>query len=248
MADLTNENIIMHLANRKGVAPATRNKELAELLAMWRFAVQIGVHTGWPDIQEEPEPKRIPQAWTKTDIVKLMKACKKQNGNIGSVPAWLWWYSLVRLTLDTGERISAVISCRWEWLEDGGIIIPAEVRKGSKSDKWYKLSQECVDLLGTVRVYSQSKLIFHWPYHKGYLWSRYKKIIQEAGLPDGRKSGFHRNRKTVASVAYAAGLDPQDLLDHTDRRTTQRYLDPRFSRSIQASDVIAEWIGDHKDD
>ncbi len=39
-----------------------------------------------------------------------------------------------------------------------------------------------------------------------------QKIVQEAGLPDGRKSGFHRNRKTVASVAYAAGLDPQDCL------------------------------------
>ncbi len=70
-----------------------------------------------------------------------MKACKKKTATSKRASVVVVVFT-VRLTLDTGERISAVISCRWEWLEDGGIIIPAEVRKGSKSDKWYKLSQK----------------------------------------------------------------------------------------------------------
>src|SRR5690606_35827652 len=93
-----------------------------------------------------------------------------------------------------------------------------------------------------LRKYRQSDFIFHWPYCSTYLWNRYSKIVERAGLPTGRKCGLHRLRKTAASVAWQAGLDPQELLDHKDRRTTQRYLDPRFTRDQQPSVILALWL------
>lgn len=242
LADLTNENILLHLQRRCEASAATRNKELAELSAMWRLAIQKNLHTGWPDIQAESEPKRTPQAWTQSDMESLLCAAKRCKGTIGNCPEWLFWTALIRFCLDTGERIGAVMSCKWEWLERDSIVIPAEVRKGGKSDKWFKLSSETIDLVEEIRGYRSNNLIFQWPYAETYLWARYRKLLESAKLPTGRKCGLHRLRKTSASVAYQAGLDPQELLDHSDRRTTQRYLDPRFTRETQPAQILADWL------
>jgi integrase len=241
-SDLTNENIELHLHRRQNVSAATRNKELAELSAMWRLAVQEELHSGWPKVTAEPEPKRIPQAWLQPDMERLLAACMAARGSIGEVPAWLYWSTLVRLCIDTGERIGAIMQAEWTWLEDQSIYIPAESRKGGKADKWFPLSPETIELLSQLRKHSSARVILHWPYYHTYLWSRYRAIVQAAGLPTGRKCSTHRLRKTHASVAYAAGMDATELLDHSDRRTTQRYLDPRFSRQQRASDVLADWL------
>lgn len=243
LSDLTNENLLKHLARRNDVAAATRNKELAELTAMWRLAVQLDMHTGWPQIDAEPEPIRVPQAWLLPDMQRLLAACKASPGTIGDAQARDWWLGLVMLCLDTGERIGAIMQCQWDWLDGDSLVIQAEARKGSKRDKWYKLSSETLTVLRKVRGSARGDdMIFEWPYHRSYLWVLYRRLLERAGLPTGRKCGLHRLRKTAASVSYQAGIDPQELLDHSDRRTTQRYLDPRFTRENQASAALANWL------
>lgn len=242
IADLTNENLLMHLANRKEVSAATRNKELAELKAMWRLAIQKQMHTGWPEIQKENEPKRTPRAWRHDQMTSLLQACMRAPGMVGDVPAWLFWTSFVRLAIDTGERVGALREAKWDWLDADSIHVPAEVRKGGKADKWFPLSDDTPRELRELRTYGGKGFIFAWPYCYTYFWSKYAKLVEQAGLPSGPKCSTHKLRRTHASVAYAAGLDPQDLLGHSDRRTTQRYLDPTFERSIKASDVLAAWL------
>jgi len=242
LADLTNENILKHLKRRRGVAAATRNKELAELTAMWRYAVQKQMHTGWPTIDAENEPYRTPRAWKHDDVSALLAACQRAPGLIGACPAWLFWTTLVNLCLETGERIGAVLQCEWTWLEGDSINVLAEARKGAKRDKLHRLSPYTVSLIQQMKRYKESKQIFHWPYSYTYIWNRYRKLLESAGLPTGRGFAMHRLRKTCASVAYAAGLDPQEILDHTDRRTTQRYLDPSFTRQTQPAEILAAWL------
>lgn len=242
LADLTNEAILDHLNRRSNVAAATRNKELAELSALWRFAVQRGLATGWPEIQAEPEPARTPQAWTHEDVLKLLTACRAANGTIGAAPASVFWTAFVRFSLDTGERVGAILQARWDWLESTSIMVPAEARKGKTRDKWFPLSEDTLGLLQQLRRYRTTDQIFHWPYCSTYFWTRYRQIVASAGLPTGRRSSTHRTRKTVASVAHAAGMDATEVLDHSDRRTTQRYLDPKFSRQTKASEVLAAWL------
>jgi integrase len=241
--DLTEDNLLSHLARRHQVSPATRNKELAELTAMWRLASQRGLLNTWPDVKNEPEPERDPIAWLADEMQQLLRGIAKQTGSVGGVPAWLWWQGLVRLTLDSGERISAVRVAKWNWLQSEWVLVPAEARKGKTRDRRYRISPLTQAVLMQIKaIGADSEKIFPWPYCDGYLWVKYKKILEDAGLPTTRKHKLHCLRKTSASVAHAAGLDATDCLDHSDRRTTQRYLDKRFTRDTQPCDVLASYL------
>lgn len=242
IADLTNDNLLLHLSRRGNVSPATRNKELAELCAMWRLAVQLEMHSGWPDVLAEDEPRRAPRAWLPDEFSKLLAACNRSRGLIGRAPAKVFWSAIVNVALDTGERVGALLACQWSWIEGERLLIRAEARKGGKADKWFVLSEESRCLLGTLRGYSDDDTIFHWPYHRTYFWSKYRQIVASAGLPVGRDCGMHRIRKCCASVLHANGLDATQALGHSDTRTTQRYIDERFLAKTQTSEVLRKWL------
>ena len=242
VADLTNDNLLLHLSTRREVAPATRNKELAGLCAMWRLAVQLGLHEGWPDVQAESEPQRAPRAWLADEFAKLLTAAKRVEGSIGSVPAWLYWTSMLYVALDTAERVGALLECEWSWLDGDRLLIRAEARKGSREDKQFVLSDESVQILSTMHVHSTSRKIFDWPYHPTYFWRKYREVVKSAGLPTGRDCGLHRVRKSSASALYAAGLNAQQALGHSDSRVTARYIDQRFVQSKEPSTILRQWL------
>lgn len=248
LQDLNEANVLRHLSRRGTVAVATRNKELAELTAMWRLASQMGLLTTWPDIRPEDEPQREPIAWLADELQRLLRQLRSQTGDIGGVPAWLWWMGMVRVILDTGERVGAVRSAKWSWVQGEWLRVPAEARKGKTRDRQYRLSPQTISLLRQIRQFSATDSVFPWPYNYTYLWAKWRRILEDADLPTGRKYGLHALRKTVGSVVYAAGMDPQDILDHSDRRTTQRYLDSRFTRDRQACDVLAEFLANPRKD
>jgi len=245
--DLTNDAIQAHMQRLldDGRTKATANRDRCSMVALWRYAAKQGIIDRWPDVPKEVEPIREPQAWLREDIEKLFNAVAKLEGCLRDtrVPWSLWFELLIRVMLDTGERIGAVREARWNWLDNGSLLVPAEFRKGGKRDKFFPLSKETIDLLFKMRKVSSDKTqIFPWTYSATYLWNRYNRLIETAGLPNGRHSKTHRLRKTHASVANAAGLDAQKLLDHSSSRITARYIDARFSTDVKASDVLAAWL------
>lgn len=240
--DLTEENVLRHLARRSNVAPATRNKELSQLSAMWRLASRQGMVEGWPTIPPEPEPERAPIAWLADEVEALLAAADRQPGRIGMIPARLWWSALLRVIFDSGERISAVRVARWDWLSGDWLTIPAEARKKKTRDRKYLLNPETIKALSELRRCGDIRDVFPWPYRPNYLWLKYNKVLESAGLPTSSEHKFHCCRKTLGSVVYSAGMDPQDALDHSDRRTTKRYIDPRFQREKQPSELLAEFL------
>jgi integrase len=245
LADLTDDNIarLMQDIIDRGGSPYTSNKERSQLLAIWRFAAQLKMVDTWPTVMAEHVPERVPVAWLVDDVLALLDAASNAKGYIGSAPANLWWPALLSLALDTGERIGAVCQAEWSWVDRDWILIPAEARKGKTRDRRYKISPETIERLRQLRKFScGSTKIFVWPYNRTYLWTRYSKLLKEAGLPYGPKDKFHKLRKTLASVAHAAGLDAQEILDHQSRRTTQKYLDIRFTRETQPSQILADWL------
>lgn len=244
LEDLTDENIALvmqRVLDQQG-SPATANKERSQLLAIWRYAAQIGMVARWPTILPEREPQREPRAWLLEDVVKLLATIAKLDGFVGQVPANAWWLGFVYVCLDTGERIGAVRQAQWSNLEHDWLLVPAEHRKGKKKDRRYRLSPETLQVLAKLRTHCIGDEIFPWPYVANYIWNRYDKILQQAGLPHGPKDKIHKIRKTVGSVAYAAGLDPQDVLDHSSRRTSQKYLDSRYTRQTQPSQILQSWL------
>lgn len=244
---LTDQGVIDHMQRilSDGRSPATANKDRAQLLAIWRHAFRLGLVDRWPSVPQLREPERTPHAWLPEELSSLFATISKLDGNYGSVPQSLWWQALVMFGLDTAERVNAIRQAKWSWFSGEWVNVPAEARKGKRSDKAYRLSPETLGLMLRVRQLSPST-VFPWPYCDMYIWTVFRKILRSAGLPSGRRDQFHKLRRTCASAVFAAGLDPQEALDHANRRTTKRYLDPRFSRDRQPCDVLAEFLANPK--
>lgn len=253
LADLTDRNIGLLMQARlegkifRGRSRGTANKDRCQLLALWRFALHQGYVTKGPCVAQLTEPERIPRAWTIDELQKQFHTIRSLDGDVAGVPKSLWWESLVRVALDTAERIGAIFSARWDWLEGRWITVPAEVRKGSRRDRRYLLSEATSEMLQALRNCRADRTqIFPWDKSANLLWRDYGIILRQAGLPSGRGDKFHRLRKTTASVLYAAGLNAQEALDHQHRRTTQRYIDPRFTHQTHASEVLARFLANPK--
>lgn len=245
LADLTDKNLRLHMMRvvATGRAKTTANKDRNQLLAMWRLAFGLGMVKEMPRVAAYPEPDRVPVAWMADEMGALLNAVAGLQGDYEGVPRSLWWHCLIRLALDTGERIGALMAAEWDWLSGENIVVIAEARKGSRSDRSYRLSAQSVELLADMRKFNpKAGLIFRFPFCPSSLWTHYGRILKAADLPCGRKDKFHRIRKTTGSVSYAAGLDPQEVLDHQYRRTTKAYLDPRFTRAVQPCDILAAYL------
>jgi len=148
---------------------------------------------------------------------------------------------MILLALDTGERIGALRQASWGWFRGEWFNVPAEARKGGRRDRAYRLGSDTIGHMLAIRLVSPAKP-FPWQYCDMYLWNLFGKLLESAGLPATRRDKFHKLRRTTASAVHAAGMDAQEALDHQYRRTTSRYLDPRFTASRQPCDVLAEFL------
>lgn len=225
-------------------AVKTINERTGRIRAFWGFMFHKGHVPTFPTFAKLREPKRVPVAWKRHELDTLIAACGKQEGMLGPVFACNWWVSLHYCMWDcAGERITALVSSRWEWLslDELGrtwLTIPAEYRKGQTEDMAYRLSAESVAALELIRA-PRRPLIWPFPYCKTELWTKYKKIRKAAGLATDRKSSFHRMRKSVASHFEAAGGNATKLLRHSSRHVTEEsYLDPTIVGDPQSSDLL----------
>jgi integrase len=238
--DLTDDSMsaMLNYLQRKGLAPKTINERAGRIVALWKWLYNRRHLDRWPQSQQLPVPRRTPIAWTRAELDILIAACGTQSGMVGDLPASWWWISLHYVLWDSGERISALLESRWDWVSDDWLIIPAEVRKGQSEDRTYHLSPESTGWLETIRR-PKRELIWPWPHAPSYLWISYRRLRERAGLASDRRSSFHRMRRSVASHFEAAGGNATELLGHSDRRLTQRsYLDPRFCKAPQATDRL----------
>lgn len=239
LSDLTDDNCaaMMLAMLDTGRAERTANERRARLHAFWTWLAKRGVVAKFPTTPALDIPQRAPLAWTKDELVKLIRACSQQEGKIGTLPANLWWTSLHLAMWDTGERISAMIGAEWVHLQGEWLHLPARVRKGRKTDATYKLSAQTLAMLEKIR--GDRPFIWSWPYVPMYLWVAYKKLRLKAGLPADRYSSFHRMRKSVASHLEAAGGDATEALGHASRSVTIRaYLDHRIAQREQPKDRL----------
>ena len=250
--DLTDDNVRRHMMRLvdDGRSPATANKDRAHLLALWRFANRSGLIPTWPTVQEYHEPERVPIAWLPGELESLYKAIERQRGEFCGVPRRLWWRCIVDICLDTGERIGAIRmsgrSCvRGDWL-----LVDASKRKGRTRDKMSQLRSETVQRIASVWQLHRCNhsqcvdSILPWPYSRNYIYPLFGALLKDAGLPDSRRDKFHKLRRTTGSVIWAMGGNPQQVLDHSDSRTTRGYLDPRFDPNKQASQLLSEYLAD----
>jgi integrase len=241
LSDLTEDSIagVLFWTLERGRSPDTANKDAGQLMAIATFAFKKGYLSELPEIELATIPKRIPRAWLLEDLNLLFLSAEQEQGKIGGVRADLWWKAILLTCFFTGERIGAVMLMAWDRvdLERGWIHVPAEDRKGNREDKAFPIPPDLIKAYQLIRS-PHRELVFPWHYSATYIYRKYDKILERAGLPTDRKSKFHRIRKSTASYYKAAGGDATELLGHADPKTTKRYLDPRICGSRNSAEAL----------
>jgi site-specific recombinase XerD len=226
LCDLTMSRYLDHRCAMRSVF--TAEKERSQLFAMWRCAADRRMIEFRPTLQVTQMPTRIPTAWSLDQLRQLVATAKVAKGNIGDVPARVFWPALILVLWQCAERIGAVMSCTKADYVRPRLLVRAEYRKGGKRDKLYTFTDSVCDLLDVLAATGPSEHLFYWPKNREYMWSLFGKLIQQSGIPSQKKARFHQLRRSAATFFTASGGDAVALLDHSNPKTTKAYLDPRF--------------------
>lgn len=225
-----------------GIAVATINRgPLSRILALWRFAARKGLVTTWPEISRLNEPQIVPESWTLHEVERLIDACAKMPGVIGTLPACDWWRAFNLTALYTGERTGALLRCPHEGLrlDQRTLVVPATCRKGRTKPAIYReLPDVLCDAFAAIEQPRRPRLFF-WPTCDARFYAAYTRLLQLAGLPSGRRNKPQRLRRTFATWLESAGGDATKALMHSDRRVTvQSYLDPTLDDSAAPASLL----------
>lgn len=218
----------------QGLSKYSVNKDLFNLLALWRWCHKKHLLRNWPDVALEKPPVRVPVALTREELGAVRAAIEAER----NLPGTAFWLALFLVIWDTAERINAVLGLEWSRvdLKSGWVRFDAEDRKGATADTAARIAPETIEALR--RIKRPRGKVFRWPYSHTYLFRRLGIIMERAGLPDSRLYKFHAIRKSVASHYEAAGGNATELLGHSSRRITQAYLDPRVCSRQAAVDLL----------
>lgn len=244
LADLSNEAILdamqWMLDQKKSIV--TANKLRIHLVSLWTFLAKRGVTTTFPDVQAFRQPERSPVGWSEAQLNRLFSVLQKAQGIICGIPAsewhvchhlWLWF---------TAERLTASLKARVKDLDldTGWCLIPAEHRKGKVRDLRRRIPGEVLwrfRLL--VRRAPNRDLLFPVDVSLSMIFKRYKKLLAQAGLPNGRESMYHRMRRSAVSHFARLGGCGTSLADHSSAAVTKKsYLDPTIVGEQQAADLL----------
>jgi integrase len=245
LGDLNSPTVVGFLAwhsrqSRVSSAAAT-NSLRNRILPLWNFAARCGLVSTWPAVPKLPEPQRIPTAWTLDQLRSLLGAARGVPGEIAGIPAAAFWETLILLLYDTGLRSGAAFRLRWEWFDEqaASLYVPAEIQK-DRQDLLLRVSLQTAAALAAIRQPSR-ELIFPWPRDPSLRFLAFRRILQAAGLPHGRRDLYQRLRRTTATLGRfyggSQGFDPTAQLGHSSDMVTRRhYLAPTYQ--VQAADVL----------
>jgi integrase len=143
---------------------------------------------------------------------------------------------LFRVLISAGYRLGEVLALRNDLdmvnFQDGYIKIPREIRKGKKRDVVTPLNDVLTDALKrAIRIGKVGPGERVFPCSGSAIQTRWYRICKRAGLEDVR---IHDLRHTFGSRAGAQAQDDpfalQELMGHTDFKTTQKYIHVSMSR------------------
>jgi integrase len=227
--DLNDLEVSRYLEHRASTrSPYTSEKERNQLCSLWRCAADRRVVADRPCVPQAPLPIRVPQAWSIDELRRLLAVAAVAKGKIGDVQAHVFWPALILTLWQSAERIGAILAVTKEDYQRPRILVRAEYRKGGKRDRLYTFTDNACDLFDSLAKSRNGPHLFEWPKTRLYLWNRFGKLLDKAGLGGGSRCKFHQLRRSAATHYCARGGDPTALLDHSSPRITKAYLDPRY--------------------
>jgi len=220
---ITRETVLQFAVSLKGVSPATVHRRCAGLSSFFLFLQDMGYAQTNP-ARQVPLPKLskpLPVCLTRETVRKLLEAAKTP-----------WDKALVVLLLSAGLRRSEAAAITLDDLDlaNKQLLVRG---KGSK-ERIVPLADEAVGAIEEYlrhRVKTTSRHLFvsrrqGRPVHHRVIADMLGRVIKRAGL-QGQRISPHALRHTFASHLVRSGVDlrtVQDLLGHTDLKTTAMYL------------------------
>jgi integrase len=212
--------------NAPQISPATVNKELRHLRAVFRKAAKWGYLPKVPDIEFLRERKKIATFLPPEDFAKVYAAAG-QAVEPETLPAADWWRGLLMVAYMTGWRIGSLLAMRWADvdLEAGTALSRADDNKGGR-DQRIDLHPVVIEHLRKLESFKVH--VFDWPGDRRQLYDEWHRLQGLAGIlrDDRRFYGFHDLRRAFATMnADRLTADAlQLLMQHKDYQTTQRYI------------------------
>jgi integrase len=212
-------------------------KDKVMLAAAWNLAARKRWVAEFPELPRIRVPKSIPtgRAYTADDVAKLIRRARHRKGRTGGKPSAWWWATIIYMAYCTGERATALMSLRWGEidLERRRVVFKGETRKGQTHDIERDFTADLAAMLA-LKQGQPEDMVWPWDRCKGSLWTSLKLLCRLAGV---QYRGFHGLRRTRASYAALAGgtAAATQVLDHSDPKLQERYVDPTICPTQQAS-------------
>ncbi len=208
------------------VSPATVNKELRTLRAVFRKATKWGYVAKCPEITFLREPKKLATFVSPEVFAQLYSIAGKAVEPAG-FHAPDWWRGLLVTAYMTGWRIGSILALQWADvdLDAGTALSRAEDNKGGR-DQLIDLHPLVIEHL--KKLESFKTFVFNWPGDRRQLYNEWHRLqeLAEVERADGKPYGFHDLRRAFATMnADRLSADAlQLLMQHKDYQTTQRYI------------------------
>jgi len=137
---------------RLNTSAATANKTLRHVMALLRYAAEVGVlKTAVPKAVKLKEPRRLPEAWTVDQVQLILAETLREPGTIATLPANRWWYSLLLTIYYCGGRIGAVLATEPAdlLLDERAIILRAAAQK-QQADQYLHLPDQVIAAVAPI--------------------------------------------------------------------------------------------------
>lgn len=186
--------------------------------------------------------RRSPVAWSKKELQRLFHEAEHTDRMIYHLPASVYFPALLWIAWESGERIGAMLGLEWTDidLENRSIHYRAEIRKGGYADARWSISKRTARSIAALKAYGRPK-----PFDLGCrstLWKCYTNLLNDAGLPNDRKSKFHRIRRSVATHVHLAGGDATLAMGHASPDVTwAHYIDRTQASATKKPNFLSWW-------
>lgn len=230
-----------------GMSPATANLHLRQLRAIWNHAARwqwTDAGKRWRTIKPPPPMPFFPEAelevnaWTPEELSLIEARARKLTGEVGGLPADVFWAAWALVIQKIGCRITAMMMARRDdYDRDARAILLRRENQKQKRDQRIALPPSaCAAVERLLAAYDGERIFGCWPFdppnkttgrrHWRVLTQHFERLLVEpAGLTLQKGVKTRQFRRTAATIVDEQGGNAQELLGHASGKTTERYKD-----------------------
>lgn len=232
----------------------TANRLRRHINAIWRWGARQlakwGTIIARPDNDKYAENISEPIAFLPDELERILAACARRQGMVGSIRASDWWLAAVLFIFSAGIRIG--VACKTPTskldLARGDVLVPAGGQK-NRHEQRLDLHSSAISALKLLRLTERGvpTILGDWPFTVNTLRRHFAQILVDAGIFPSvddvpRELKFHALRKTLGSQIIAkAGLHVACArLGHSTVEVTKRYRDRRYGSEHRIAELVKD--------